>query len=318
AQDFHFSQYGSSFTNFNPALTGGFDGKYRAHIHSRRQWSNLISTSYFTNYLSFDLPLNGDNKFNYPSLGASIISDQIGEVYKNVNINLSGSFRMAPLPNRNHQISIGAEAGLMQKSIDVNQLYFGNQYDSKTGSYDQSISSEAVLFGNRGVINNLDINAGILYNFASKTSLVNPYVGFSTFHILQPKESFYDQDYKLPMRTVAHAGAKINMLPKVQLVPQAIFMQQGVSQMLMMDVYAHIRLNGFNTFLIPGISYRNADAAILHFGITKGKYSGMISYDVNVSSLSAYTNYQGAMEFSFTYLMAKPTQLPKLNSCPSL
>lgn len=318
SQDIHFSQYGVSFANFNPALTGAFDGKYRVHLHSRRQWSSLISNPYFTNYLSFDVPFNNNNNFNYASLGASIINDQVGDVYSNLSANIAASYKMSPFSNKNHQIALGAEAGLVQKSIKTENLYFGNQFDKSTGTYNQSSAVETDLFGGSGVMNNIDINAGILYSFSSKTSFVNPYFGASVYHLLPAKESLYNLDYTLPMRINIHGGAKINLMPKLQLVPQVIYMQQGPNNMIMVDVFAHARLSGYNTFLIGGLSNRLSEAGIVHFGLMKGRYSGMISYDVNISKLSNYTNYQGAFEFSFTYILSNPTVLPKLNSCPSL
>src|SRR5688572_2302476 len=41
AQDIHFSQYNSSPMNYNPGLTGFFNGDYRFSSNYRNQWSAI-------------------------------------------------------------------------------------------------------------------------------------------------------------------------------------------------------------------------------------------------------------------------------------
>ncbi|PZP41957.1 MAG: hypothetical protein DI598_17590, partial [Pseudopedobacter saltans] len=56
AQDPHFSQYFAAPMTINPALTGKFDGDFRANVNFRNQWSS-IDNGYKTFTGSVDMPI---------------------------------------------------------------------------------------------------------------------------------------------------------------------------------------------------------------------------------------------------------------------
>ena len=48
AQDKHFTQFYAAPLTLNPALTGAFNGKYRASVIYRDQWRNVLDDPYVT------------------------------------------------------------------------------------------------------------------------------------------------------------------------------------------------------------------------------------------------------------------------------
>ncbi len=56
AQDAHLSQYDEAYLYLNPALTGMFNGDYRAGGHYRSQWAAVATKPFVTSMLSYDMP----------------------------------------------------------------------------------------------------------------------------------------------------------------------------------------------------------------------------------------------------------------------
>ena len=54
AQDIHFTQFGNSHLNLNPALTGSFNGLGRINANYRSQW-NEVPVEYQTFTLAYDM-----------------------------------------------------------------------------------------------------------------------------------------------------------------------------------------------------------------------------------------------------------------------
>jgi len=79
AQDPHFSQYYYAPIEMNPALSGVFEGKYRASMSYRDQWSSLLgSNSFKTLRASTDVKwAMGKNDFLV--FGMTLLGDEVGE-----------------------------------------------------------------------------------------------------------------------------------------------------------------------------------------------------------------------------------------------
>ena len=162
-----------------------------------------------------------------------------------------------------------------------------------------------------------DINAGFLYYYAKESSRLNPFVGFSAFHITEPTEAFLGGTNKLPSRIYLHGGTKINVNEKVQLLPKVLYMKQVNNQSFTASLLVHYFLKDSDTYLLFGPTYRNKDATIIEAGIKKGKYIARVSYDFNTSSLKTASGSRGGFEISLTYVARKSKPNPLAN-CPRL
>ena len=311
AQDFHLSQYDAPPLFLNPAMTGMFDGKYRIHAHYRTQWMAVATKPYSTAGISFDMPIK---KFG---AGIQIFNYRAGAGDYNVfSALLSLGYDVVLDKQKNHHIALGVQGGIVQKSVNVNKLSFGNQYTTANdGSFNTSLPSGETFSNSNFLI--ADINAGFLYYFAKDNSRLNPFVGFSAFHLTQPSESFYNTSNKLPIRYYAHGGVKVNINEKVQLLPKFIYMKQINDQEFTATLLLHYFLKNSDTYLIFGPTYRNKDAAIIEAGLKKGSYTARISYDINTSSLKQISNYRGGFEISLTYVARRSKPNPLAN-CPRL
>jgi type IX secretion system PorP/SprF family membrane protein len=326
AQDFHLTQYDAAPVNFNPAMTGMFNGDYRIHGHYRTQWKAITTKPFTTALVSFDMPIK--NGF---SAGAQVANFRAGAGNYNVfSTLLSGAYDFAVDKNGSHHISVGVQGGFFQKSINYDQLSYHNQYSwVNGGSFDSNVPSGESFAGNSVFVH--DINAGLIYYYGKESSRVNPFIGFSAFHVTQPSESFFSADNKLPMRYLIHGGAKINVTDQIQLLPKALHMKQTNDQEMTASLHMHYYFKDQDTYIIVGPTFRLSgpifqdiqglsyedDAIIAEVGFKYGPFIYRMSYDFNTSSLQPNTNGRGGLEISLTFISRKQEPNP-IPSCPRL
>lgn len=310
AQDFQLSQYDAPPLFLNPAMTGMFDGHYRVHAHYRTQWAAVASKPFTTAGVSFDMPVK---KFG---VGVQVFNFRAGAGRYNVtSALLSFGYDLVFDKENNHHLALGIQGGILQKSINVSSLTFGDQYSGINGGAFVGNTSEN--FSNTSLTVE-DINAGFLYYYAKEGSRLNPFIGFSAAHLTQPTESFFSgSDNKLPSRYYIHGGTKINVNEKLQLLPKFLYMTQKNAQSTTATLLVHYFLKNSETYLIFGPTYRTNDAAILEFGLKKGNYLARVSYDVNTSGLKTASASRGGFEISLTYTARRSKPNPLAN-CPRL
>jgi type IX secretion system PorP/SprF family membrane protein len=311
AQDFHLSQYDAPPLFLNPAMTGMFDGKYRIHGHYRTQWMAVATKPYTTTGISFDMPMK---KFG---IGVQIFNYRAGVgSYNALSALLSLGYDVVLDQEKNHHLAFGIQGGIVQKSVHVDQLSFGNQYTtSNGGGFDTGLPSGESFSNSNFMIH--DINAGALYYYSKDNSRINPFIGFSAFHLTQPKETFFASSNKLPLRYYLHGGVRVNINEKIQLLPKFIYMKQINDQEFTATLLVHYFLKNSDTYIIFGPTYRNKDAAIVEAGFKKGNYTARISYDINTSKLQEVSNHRGGFEISLTYVARRSKPNPLAN-CPRL
>lgn len=309
-QDFHLSQYDASPLFLNPSMTGMLDGKYRFHLHYRTQWATVSTKPFTTAGLAFDLPIKK------LGAGVQIMNFRAGAGnYNELSILLSLSYDLASKTNMHH-LAIGIQGGMIQKSVSGDKLIFGNQYDALNGGgFNTDLQSGETFKSTNYRIPAL--NAGALYYFAKSNARMNPFLGFSAFHLTQPKQAFLESDAPTPLRTYVHGGIKMNINEHIQLLPKFIYMKQSSNKELTASLLVHYFMKDANTFLILGPSLRLHDAAIIEAGLKRGGYTIRVSYDFNTSPLKSITYYKGGFELSLTYQASKPKVNPAVN-CPRL
>ena len=317
AQDFHLSQYDAAPLYVNPAMTGMFNGLYRVHGHYRNQWASVV-TPFSTTAFSYDTQLP---KFN---IGAIILNDQGGVGNFNVlNFVISGAYDYTIDKNKKkaHHIAGGLQVGIIHKS--VGSLIFPSQFTSRNSQpFDPNLPTN-VIFTNPNIILP-ELNLGFMYYLADDKSMVNPFIGFSVFHVTSPNETFFDADNKLPRRFVTHLGTKINLTKDIQLTPKIFIMNEGNANERTISLMVAYYLKDADAWIFAAPTYRSFkfnefstnDAIIAAVGLKYGKFTYGFSYDINISSLSSISNGKGGFELSITYV-AKKITFPK-PACPRL
>ena len=110
AQDFHLSLPDAAPMYINPALTGQFDGKYRAHLQYRTQWNSLNIRPFTTALASFDMPVKSF------AFGIQVMNNNAGTGYYNsLGILGSAAYRFSIDEPGFHNFAAAVQFGGLQK-----------------------------------------------------------------------------------------------------------------------------------------------------------------------------------------------------------
>jgi type IX secretion system PorP/SprF family membrane protein len=307
--DAHFSQYYAYPMWLNPALTGVMDGDYRLSANYKRQWAS-IATPFSTEGVSFD---------TYPyknlGLGVTVLNQSAGDGgYNYLNALFSAAYRVMLDEKGFNILSIGLQAGVLNRRINPNKLQFGSQYDPILGFNPDVPSGENF---SKTSATAFDANFGVMYFNGDPNKTLNPFVGVSVYHLARPDDPFLGtSDEKLPMRYSVHGGTRIKATDVLNLTPNALYIRQGNAHEVAAGVYAQYMLQGY-TDLLFGVTYRFNDAVIPSVGFHLGDFTFGLSYDVNVSRLNVASDGKGGIEFSISYIRHKKVQDPRF-ICPRL
>jgi len=311
AQDFHLSMYDAAPLFLNPAMTGVFDGKWRLHGQFRTQWKSVNYKPYTSGLISFDMPYK---KWGF---GVQVNNFRAGTGNYNVIEGLASAAYTLPLTrNKYHNLSLGAQVGMKQKSIEYQLLSFNNQYTTAGGGAFEETISPGENFGAQSRILPVT-NVGAIYYYSKQQSLLNPFIGVSAFNLLRPDETFFSTESRLPVRYYVHAGTRINITELFYLLPKVLIMHQDNFNEQTFALDASYYLKGSEFYLLGGIVYRNTDAAIISLGARRANFIAKVGYDINVSSLSTASTGRGGFEISFTYMQLNKAT-PSSKICPRL
>jgi len=294
AQDPQFTQFYANPLYLNPAFAGTARCP-RICMNYRNQWPNL-SGNYVTYSVSGDLHLDA----LAGGLGILVTTDdQAHGTLKTTNASLIYSYQA--VINREFSLKFGLQATYMQKSLDRENLHFGDMIDARRGFVWNT--NEPLPSQNKS---NADFSAGVLGY--SK----NYFFGFAAHHINQPDEGLLGTS-KLPAKFTAHAGAIITLEKRNEsyLSPNILFQSQQKFNQLNLGLYY------VKGPFVAGLWYRNADAVIALIGIKNDNFQAGYSYDVTVSKLAG--NTAGAHEISVQIKFECKTKRKKYRtiSCPS-
>ncbi len=295
AQDIHFSQFFNSPLTLNPAQSGNFDGTYRAGLNYRSQWTS-VDSPYKTFSVFYDHIFNvGLMPGDYVSAGLVMYNDVAGDAkYSNLTMMLNGAYHKALTSSSN--LTLGVQAGMMQKKLDPTKLKFGDMFDGTGFS-----GTTADPFSNAN-LKNLDINVGLQYATVI-TNTINAYAGGTVYHVTQPKEGFINVDERLKMRYSGNAGATIVLNELMTLHPSVLYMNQAKASEFIIgsDIGYLLQTEKINAILYGGLFYRHKDAIIPYIGMDYKDFKLGLSYDVNISGLSEVSNGKGGYELSLIY-----------------
>jgi type IX secretion system PorP/SprF family membrane protein len=313
AQDPHISQFDKLPLLFNPAISGAL---YKIQVSTlyRSQWTS-VEAPFKTLALSFDQRLSSSRN-GFMGIGLSVLSDNTGNrltSMMDLKLSFSGHIRLSKVSS----IGIGLNGGFIQRSGNLSGMQWGSQYAS--GKYNADLVNAEGNWITSTVLSP-DFGAGILYNYnmdeykkVTGNNDVNFHGGFSVHHLNRPSMSYVGSDEKLPMRFTLFGNSMVRIANSNLATGPYFFIQKQstASEIVIGNRFRYTVANaskytGFKSasavYLITG--YRWLDAVILGAQYEFSSYSLGLSYDVNISKLTAYTNGRGAWEVFLKFAAA--------------
>jgi type IX secretion system PorP/SprF family membrane protein len=315
SQDVHFTQIQYFPLILNPSMTGA-NYALSANLIYRNQWK-AVASPYNTFGLSVDGRINKSPKGHFFAGGLQFFNDNTGDLsLKTNNVTLNGAYHLRV--NQGQYIGLGICAGIIQKSINMNNAQWESQYDQSIGQYNSSLPSNEKYGSNTYVVP--DAGLGFVYTFDKNEGLWNPNgqnikfnVGFSAFHVNMPSSTFLNGSKdKMYIRYVAFANGDIGIgKSSFAVSPLIVYQLQGPTQELLTGLYgkyifskAQKGQSGGSVAL--GSIYRNKDAVTTNIVVEYDSYTIGFSYDINISQLKMISRGKGAMEIFIRYVLPSP------------
>jgi type IX secretion system PorP/SprF family membrane protein len=311
AQDIHFTQFTAAPLVINPAFTGNFDGMARVTAIYRNQWAS-VTIPYLTYGASVDAPILHDLSVDdYLAVGLQVYKDQAGDAnLSNFTGLLSIAYKKFLGANVDKVLSVGIQGGYSQKTLDLTQLYFGDEYVN--GTFQKGTSLEYQL----GLLNQVKyytVNAGI--SFAHRPSQAFGYeIAVGANNLNQPADAFektVSNQVGLDMRYTGQVGAIWNVSERFSLRPAFLYQNQAsANEIIAGNEFYYLAGNPefpmYTTGFFVGAWARTGDAVMATAGVEfKGIRVG-VAYDYNISDLQTASNGNGGFEISIRYVMPTP------------
>ncbi|MFM2135288.1 MAG: hypothetical protein RL021_688 [Bacteroidota bacterium] len=294
AQDQHFTQYQNAPLTINPALTGVFDGVFRATNNYRSQWASA-GEGYTTLQFSADAPIGKASLDNrYFGGGFLISTDQAGLAgFKRTQIQGAVSYSAALDHEASHWISFGFQAGLDNQMVDPAKATWDNQWNGD--SYDPTLPSQELIQYSNLTYFNLNAGANFLY---CPDGINSAAAGVSLSHIGSPNVSFYPNPAKedpYRQRVTLHGSGMIAVGESEEMFfnPRMLVQLQSKHRELVVGGYFKqiVRIKSLYTgymkqsFLNLGAFYRFGEAVCLATNFEYHSFNLGFSYDFGVGKL---------------------------------
>lgn len=297
-QDIHYSQMYSTPLYVNPAFTGNHDCQYRVGVNYRQQAASF--TVPFETYTAW-----GDTRFSpkflrqrgWFGLGAHMYYDNAGDGdLKKVQGMFFGAYSQGFNADNSLYGTLGVGVGVTNRSLNANNLIFGDQWDNQMLEFNLGKSSADLLNIQNSSIFYLDFNLGLSVHHLVNSKWMYE-IGGSISHINTPEESFFgENNNKVGRKFIAHATVQYILTPYLLIKPEVYFItQQNVQETLF---GANLVYNAMELKLVGGLWHRLGRDIIPVLGLEYNKFSLLFSYDINVSPQRIASNYQGGFELS--------------------
>lgn len=331
AQDAIYSQFYNANVLLNPSLTGVFDGQQRIAINYRDQWSSIHrSKSYKTLSAQFDAKIHIKNN-DFLTYGIDFTRDESGtssylQQNGHINIGYIKQIGASAYSSTQHYLVGGLKLGGGQNSVDITQLWFGNQFDTNNGGVDWARPNNEDLInmnGNSPLFG--DFGFGLLY-YAIFSERNNVYLGASANHLNTPVISLSEfGDIRLKRLYTIHAGGEILLNRELSFMPNFVAYIQNPSRMVMPGFHMRYKHRDWKEVALrAGVWTRMVrgepqaiinDAIIVSATFEYEAWLFGVSYDISTSRLINATSGRGAFEFSLQYIN-RDTKYRKPINCP--
>jgi type IX secretion system PorP/SprF family membrane protein len=263
---------------------------------------------------AFDIGLFREN-FNYSmiGLGLMVFNDVSGDgALTNLTMMGSLAYHQNMGGRGAHYFSVGIQGGLVQKSVDYNNLVFESQI-GPNGVDPNLLSGE---YGS-DAFSYFDLNAGVNWRSRIGNNFAFQFGG-AYHHLGEPSESFYSQvDNRLNARYSGYGSVKVGF-DKVVFIPSALYMvqTQNSNEEITAGATVGVAMDKGGSFLYIGGHYRLDDAVIPSIGFDYNNIQFGLSYDINISDLSAVSSNKGGIELSLIYVGCLTKERKYTIDCP--
>ena len=319
SQDFHYSQFYNEPLNFNPALTGAFDGDQRAIMSIRDQYRS-VSYPYFTFSGNYDIKLLPNREVpGYFSVGAIFNYDKQGSAHITLfNLNLTGSYTY--FVNEHNLLSAGVMLGVANRGFSTEDLWWDSNWSEADGIASKRFPPNEPF--DRYRFTYLETGLGVNYRY-QHSPRNNFYLGAGLSHLNQPSHNFYSNytgDDKLDMRFSLLGGANIKLMESLDLLVNALYQKQDVYEETVLGGGLKLYINqkrGKNYAVEVNFMSRLDEGISPAVGFYYNEWFVSMNYDVvTKKNLSDYTNYRGGPEVHVRYILKKVRPLRDLKICP--
>lgn len=313
AQDKHFTQFYAAPLTLNPALTGAFDGRYRAGLIYRDQWRNVLDNPYRTFAAAIDVKFDVELDSRYKdafAVGLLFYNDEVSGIDFSTNqIAISGAFHKGLDYDKTQFLSLGFQGGLAQRNINYERLLFDDQFNS-IDAFDMATGEDLP----ENNFSYADLSVGLNYTFRPSRNTTF-FLGGAMHHVFRPQVTFYGSeepagDSRLYSQYSGQLSATLPLADRVSISPRFLFALQGPHMEMNTGANIRYQFDDFgSTALHIGSWVRpvgsedssiDLDALVLLVGMELNAVMIGVSYDLNLTDIS--TARQGAFELSLTYV----------------
>lgn len=313
AQDVHLSQYQFDRLQINPALTGMFNGDRQVSVIHKQQYFS-VPVDYLTFSGSYDMNFrkcfsekgffSGGALFNYDQSGDSRLSL--------ASLSANGSYTL-PL-GKGFFVGGGAYLGIGQRSFSEKDLEWDNQWNGTV--FDPTRPSGETF--DKTSFTFVDMGAGANLRIQGKERTKFDF-GVGSFHLNQPKYSFYDaSDVKLPIRLSFYGLGILKLIDILDLYANAMYQDQGPYDETVLGGGVIIHLSNKKAREVElqlGAAGRLDDALIPMIAFGYDGWKAGFSYDMNTSPFKQASDEKGGPEFFLTYTYKKLCPLKQTKVC---
>jgi type IX secretion system PorP/SprF family membrane protein len=302
-QDIHFSQFFETPLLRNPALAGLFAGDLRLQSVYRTQWQS-VTVPYQTVSLNGEYKLAVGKSQDYLTLGGQILYDKAGDIALTATHILPAlNYHKSLSDERNMYLSLGFMGGIVQRRLDRSKLTTNSQFDG-TG-YNGSLGDGETL--NKSSYAYFDGTAGLSFNAQlGDNPDNNMYAGAAYHHFNKPANiSFYaNNSLEMIPKWVFSGGVRLSTAENSYVTIEGDYSKQGPHTEMIGGLMYTFKLDDADApryLLHGGAMIRWKDAIIPVGKIEMKPLSVSVSYDANISSLSAASTGRGGLEVGIAY-----------------
>lgn len=319
-QDAHFSQFYASPLTLNPATAGMYTGTFRISTIYRDQWrsalDNPLRTFATSGEVKFDVNYSQKTLPDIVAVGISFFSDRVSTFDLNTNqILVTAAYHKALDKKTKQYIGIGFQGGILQKTVNYEDITFQDQFNSIDG---YTLGTGEILPPNNNAFS--DFNLGMYYT-VSPSKNFNFHLGAGYFHANKSNVSLYNtpdiidpnlfRADTLHAKWSVHTGASFKTSARMSVQPRVNALIQGPHLEVNLGTAFRYKLSKtagkyllFGPYLRSVKNYNNfgMESVIGMLGLEMNNFIIGFSYDQNLKSLVNDRKSLSSFELSLIYI----------------
>jgi type IX secretion system PorP/SprF family membrane protein len=290
----------------NPALSG-MKSDVVVGIGYRAQNYGSGNGAVNTPTFSAIIPIMQTVKRNVKRLGAAgimVLSDRTGSNGVVRTTGVLGSFAYnLPVTNMGGKFAVAMQLGYMSRSLDVNALRTGSQFNPITGNFDPGLANgETTDLGNTKGFGM--VNLGAVYYDEDEYGDVEYYIGVSGQGVNVPNVSLFDsKTERLPFNFSALGGIRLFNDEQFIVTPNFRYFYAGPARsQLNIGSLIHYKIDGGYDAIGRGTAgiglwYSQNNSVIASFEVNQPGFSVGLSYDFLINGLNSSPSQARVTEF---------------------